>query len=683
MEGMAQQETDQRARGGRGVGRITSKPGGTITVTRWRHSIAPADFLISDYFEISSEPHRRYPTIADWPCLVIQEAVYFDSKGPDVAERLLIFLTSAFAGWSRRVIALQDNPFSSFDPFTLEPFEPYFLRRFTEYLADETSGSEVLSFEAVPPGNSPQLQTDHPPGDRPRDVIVRVEIHKAWFALTMFLPIAAECRDDVVRCQMVHRHSPILEASFRQAADPGTWGEVLNWFYESVVDTLACRAMRTWGRDAADTLGHLCALVADFRGYISGSAAENPKTGSTSVTIRRGKARKRKAETSAATKPLKVFTDFVGILLPEDMVRPPGLKGPAFVRFSSNAEISGIFRFRATLSYLEKMSRAFYFSVFRSGGADVIACYLRRGSAIYMSNIGSQRSPSSRDPLRFLIIYPNSGPYLDPSSPAHENRRWWLGRLIHRLLSAGTMRVKALRDLKDIYEAGEKLAGIEKDVEELEGEQSTRSPAKNYSALTTMIRRLTQISSGNSGSLLLRVHENRLAYLHMQRQLADLEIVRIPGWQSYSAFVNRRLVNTYAKIGAIVERYDRLWSIIRTRMEAVEAQSSVNLQRIGTSVAVIGLPAALTPIVSNAFDLDQKTANYVTGEAQLLTLCGSPMIIPGALCAVEQIVSLEPVVFIAMLVLSVAIWITVSRTVAGQAGNQTGSVRSGADAPNN
>lgn len=624
-----------------------------------RHSIVSEKALIDDYFEISSEPHRRYPTIADWPCLVIQNAVYFGSKGPHNAEAFRGFLSMAFDGWSRRVIAKQADPYSPFDPFTHEPFGAGFFERFAGYLGGSTRGSEVLSFEATP--IAPAAESRETSGkaltvSRCRNIIVRGEIHQGYFALTMFLPIGVETVASKVHCHVVHQDLPFLETAFEQAAEPGTWGEALNWFYSGVVDAL-CPDATPAPTDGAlnQPLSKMRKLVAEFRKYIAGEpakAAHAPKHAKVEGR------RKSAGENVTSKNPThQVFTDFIGIILPEGMARPAGVKGPGFVSFYSNEDIKGAFKIRATLSYLEQMSQAFYFSVFGSGSADVIACYLRRGSAIYLSNIGSQRTPHSKDPLRFLVLYPNSGPYLDLSSAAYENRRWWLSRLIHRLLSAGTTRVKALRDLNEIYRAGEKLAVLERAVERLETKQMKRSPGNSYVSLSATIRRLMQISSGIDGSLLLRVNENRLAFRHMERHLADLEIVRIPGWQSYSAFVNRRLVNTYAKIGAIGERYDRLWSIIRTRMEAVEAQASVNLQRIGTGIAMVGLPAALTPIASGAFFTRTASTAMPSDIAQILTLCDKPLVVPRGFCALEPLLKPDPATFTILLFLSVTTWL--------------------------
>ena len=564
-----------------------------------RDHFFPKEFLVDDYFETHAEPHRYYPTSMEWPCYVIHFGRRLElGLDADVKSALEAFLNRAVRGrWTRRI---PNTPTArSSAVYCLEIIEKKFIDSFSAFYGSRTradcaaqdGAGEVLAIDCCPVTSN---QTD---AAITRMVNARIELHQEYITLTLFIPLHLAVDPAHAMQGETHKAAQLEEisnfgASLRLSNTTAGTEELLRILYDELPHVALSAAASS---DPESIQSKLACLVREF-------------------TVKwRAPAKRNRLSTSKGG----IFCVFHGAVLPPEEFCVWGLK-PYFAELYESSPWNPDQNIKDTISFLNKFWYLAKPSVYKTGLHDVVANYLRNGSVIYTSNIGSQTSPDAKDYLRFLLLY-NTTPLVDgftthvgaPSdgdcstenmdkrpiylAQAYQNdEMFWLSRIVSRLLTMGTLRLAAISDLKAINSAMSALAQIESDLSAIEGAPNVRG---QYAELRKLIKdRMSQVWTGNH-TLISRIGSNKVAFQAMKRQLDDLEITRIPGWQSYDSFINRRLVTTYERISEIAERYTDVWRMMRSRMDVIEAGTILQLTSIARHVGFAALSAALTSVV--------------------------------------------------------------------------------------
>lgn len=228
------------------------------------------------------------------------------------------------------------------------------------------------------------------------------------------------------------------------------------------------------------------------------------------------------------------------------------------------------------------------FSLFKIGDKtfnykEIIGCTLFRNRAVYMSPLGAPPVHSgaiseNRRPLYFAVA-------------VHENNRWQIGRIIHRLNTLGTLRLLALRDFRKLKNASDRIREVGEDLDEAAREtddekHTTESRIEaEHQRLAKYKKEIDYIGKDISGHISYRVYRSRYRASQFDIQLSDLHVERIEAWQPYDEFVKRRLYPAFDFISRIGERYERLNSnyqrqllSLNSEMQSTSAQHLVHIQ---------------------------------------------------------------------------------------------------------
>lgn len=591
--------------------------------------IIPDGALVTDYFSRYSEPHRRHATILEWPCYVLHVARYFKSRDDDAApktktvpagtvtgteaadpkpaheakaakaaeaaaeakttaealaaeaaeaktkaEALAAALQEAFSGWERRNVkpdAAGNRPSESdFTSFLLK-FSQYREPLDSNGKTNDKAGKEVYYFDATP--------KDITPTNPYRCVTARVECHAEFLSLTIFVPIS-------IIESTITDNQPVTAV---ETAKEGIW------------------TITHSGKDkhSSDLFRY---LYDDFPSIVFPA---NGGTGASSGDSVLGKVLDLvREEQSDLFETKGVFAHFQGLVVPHTAFLD--VPAPHFANPWAVGEFQPGRAVVKTNRFLHSLQDCLRGSVFKFGTQDVVASYMRDGSALYLSGLGSQQSPDSHDPLRFMILYDPLSHFAD-DSPYRADQKWWLSRFVGRLLQMGTTRLHALHRHKEIDAAARKISQIEKKMEKIEqdhrGAKNKNSPlSKEYFALSDQMHALRGVlnlsghgaHSRSDDSLIHRATANEVAFQDMMRQLDELSVSPIPGWQSYEALITRRLVRTHQRMAEVVPRYRHMWGVLRTRMEALEARAAIRLNQLALTFAAITAPSVfLGPAPTN------------------------------------------------------------------------------------
>lgn len=243
-------------------------------------------------------------------------------------------------------------------------------------------------------------------------------------------------------------------------------------------------------------------------------------------------------------------------------------------------------------------------SVFINSDNDAIACYVQRGRAMYISTLGAQASPTSKDEVRYLVLYERPEvierecgvPKPDPRRRAHLER-FRLSRLVYRLNTIGTLRLAALRELRRMRATGDRLREIE---DALEAAAYRKSALGGYGArdreLLAVIHELEKMADGKSAEgspILHRAARTRHYWEQIQRLLDDMDVGEIATWQTYHQFIHRRLATTLEYVASINTRVTDVWNVARSRLELIESRTLLWLQKLSTAASLALLPLAV------------------------------------------------------------------------------------------
>jgi hypothetical protein len=246
---------------------------------------------------------------------------------------------------------------------------------------------------------------------------------------------------------------------------------------------------------------------------------------------------------------------------------------------------------------------------------DIVACGMLGKRAIYITAMGAmtaQTTPSSEPAQKtYADVRPVRYIFMVRRSPD----RLQLGRLIEHINTMGTFRLMALKELSLFRQVGTSvriyghlvdaaseqfnalLIHQEDDFEkkdqplfEMEYNAASGSPrnplqyirhTKNIqrlqNALCQIQSRINMDASRFTGGMAFRVSRSRYYVRSLKERIPDLEISTIPPYQSYLAFVRRRLFATFDYIDDIGERASRLAARLTRILDAIQSKALVDL----------------------------------------------------------------------------------------------------------
>lgn len=279
----------------------------------------------------------------------------------------------------------------------------------------------------------------------------------------------------------------------------------------------------------------------------------------------------------------KIFADFRGVLINSQKIRD-------VLKINRGHEDAGLVGNNGL--FIEKHSQTIglksVFPLFKLGDRtfnykEIIGCTLFRNRAVYMSPLGAP-------PVHSGAIIDNCRP-LYFAVAVHENNRWQIGRIIHRLNTLGTLRLLALRDFKklkdasdSIREVGEALDLAARQTDDANHTTEGRIDAE-HNRLVQHKKKIDSIGLNIAGHISYRVYRSRYRAQQFDIQLSDLHVERIEAWQPYDEFVKRRLYPAFDFISRIGERYERLNEnyqrqllSLNSEMQSTSGQHLVHIQ---------------------------------------------------------------------------------------------------------
>lgn len=526
------------------------------------------DMLTAEYFYEYSEAHRRRPTIFEFPALTLHIATYYSVEGPaalkadttEPDEERFVKLLTRFRGWYKWV----RRPYLFDQP--PEQVDDQFIKTFAQFVgstgkqSEQDERDEVLSFECMPHLDA--------------RFALRVEVHKEYFSLTAFYGLDIKPIEDGKVAITAPELSPQFPAADFQADAFGKSANVVDIIYGPIH-----RRLLTYLNSEPISLG----------------------------------------ATLQALFPKCTFVNFHGSTLP--VVAFHGrVDFPRESQDGPNREFGDAHKFLADM--WPQLRRTLFL---RSD--DMIACYMQNGKAIYLSSLGSQVNPRALDDLRYTLIYEDESLRDQNTDPARLEEEltekqlqrqinWRLSRLMYRLHEAGTLRLAGLRKLRRLRQAMTELTSIEQEVVRKAWPSSYGFFFSNR--IREITERLFALSTIVGEPIQYRLSRSDYYFIRSQAQVRELGVVKIPAWQSYSEFLERRVYQTYAQINGMTGRIDRVLSFLEAQSSALQNRHALLWQILAGLAAIIVLPAYLGDIVARAQG-DWWTAYWI-GFAALFSI---------------------------------------------------------------
>lgn len=239
---------------------------------------------------------------------------------------------------------------------------------------------------------------------------------------------------------------------------------------------------------------------------------------------------------------------------------------------------------------------------------NAVLCHMFDGFALYGSMLGADTKQSKR--LRYFLVY--GGP-----------SRHQLSRLLHRLHSAGEARHAALFDYDGLRDASDEIRRLDLAIDDdlVRGNGQTPASART---LRDGVDGIRAISKSVPGGLAYRVSRSAYYDETLSQRIDELNVGSIPGWQTYTGFINQNLWHHYRNIQSIGARYIAvqkkvrlLDGIVAEERNAEQQKSLVDLQK---TAEVIGVLAAIYyggHIISQFFQF----VNSVAGTEHRVQVC--------------------------------------------------------------
>jgi hypothetical protein len=508
-------------------------------------------FLIPEYFDVYSEPHRMRPTMVRFPQFILHVATFYENDG---VYKLRTGKQSPFRTWLK---CFETNGWMRLRLGEPLPIDSDALDRFAGSGSGAAKGEESERvFEFVHPSQP--------------DILARVEAHGEYFSLTLFCPIEIE--------------APLGQGVLRVAAS-----------------IAGARLESSWTLPSGSTPKFpLSFLYEDVGGALfpSSDHAEKENVYQDLITA------------IAERFPKLTFANFRAIVCSDHVFAATPSPKPTFVHWDDQRGVAPDFCFTPTLQFLDAQWEHIRKSVYKSRDEDVIACYVQSGRAIFTSSLGSQSKPDARDELRFLLLY-DSDPDETKPRAVKDDERFRLSRLVFRIVTMGTLRLAALRHLPDMRAAGAKLKEIEDRLEKAAAAQNLDERHRQMSNVIRMLDKMSRAADKEGIPIFYRTARAKYYAHRMGRLLADLDVDKIPGWQSYRQFVDRRLSSTLEYVTTLGDRVLKLWEVARTRIEFVESRVLLNLQTLATLATIFLLPASFAALVN---EVEPEVRQFASAE---------------------------------------------------------------------
>lgn len=558
-------------------------------------------FYNSEYYYNHAEPHRRRPSIVEFPCVVWHIGIYYpQSKKQFIGEIEKLFnKTLTNNGW-QLVKSFIERPVgrgeAQFEQLTEETVYNFFnqpwlvgppqrqskkkIPKFSEYQIDDAYARKtVFCLECVPSAT--------PGGPDEPTSLVRFELHTEYMTVTLF-------------SAYVQTIGPDGESLIIKTYREGISLEDVVFPRVAACDNYKKFMERLGSEDIADPLSHLI----DNGHSIDPDGLSAQSTYPLSKLIFEVVSRSQNGvfcDFRGAIAPWTVFTPYtIQKSNPErDIFESPGYEfAPDFVPPDGSEPKPD---FGKTQDFIHRIWPSLTLSVFRTASENLVACYMQGGSALYLSAVGAQGIPPTRSgqavitpvekPLTFALLYDEPS----KSAAAIQGRpdRWRLSRLLNRLIEVGVRRTASLRHLAALRNAGNHLKEMESAVD--------KAPQKGQSQIDHLRSLMENLSSTYSemvetDSLQYRVNRSRLHYSTMKHLISDLDVVKIPGFHPYDHFVRRRLESTQESIISTAVRLERLEERLRARMEFADTFPSHPMKLI----AAMGFAIAVAALVGDA-----------------------------------------------------------------------------------
>lgn len=485
--------------------------------------------LDEDYFYIHSEPHRRRPTVVRFPQLVTHTATYYSTNEKQFPRR-------AFRNWL----------LNTFKPEHLGKASPWVLRTTSNPTPDAKFDEDFIGrFSQVAQQSvAEEDENASKPGKDNHDA--------SHFDVEFFIELQHAEHPQIVLRLEAHREYFCITL-FRALAP----------------DELSLR-----------TCFDLCAELTPKPKHAE-LDANNPfhmVYKSIAVTFKNA-----------------TFANFQGIVLGKSCLEAAP-ETPFFPKYG--AAIPDETGLAQTVRFLKQCRTDFGAGVLAANRHDAIACYFQHYQALYISGLGSQATKDSKDPLRYIIIH--NEPSFDQTEPSFEQPdydaemdRHRVSRLVNRLNSIGTLRLAALRDLRLMRRAGERLRRIEMLLGSAGVEPKQKTRRDELTAIMHELDQLVRESSNAGVPVFYRTARAKYYFAQMQRLLVDMDVGHIPSWQNYKQFLHRRLYSSFEFAAGLGQRILDLWEIARSRAEVAEAHALSWMKSAANAASVILLPLAV------------------------------------------------------------------------------------------
>lgn len=235
--------------------------------------------------------------------------------------------------------------------------------------------------------------------------------------------------------------------------------------------------------------------------------------------------------------------------------------------------------------------------------------------------------------IKYLLVLNG----LDPASrtPAANAKpvydRWQIGRLVHRINLLGTLRLAAIRDLKELRKAGTMTVILGQHLSDLY-QQTYEAPRKAGRELIDFFKHLARVGENIPYGIEHRINRSRVYKNAFEHILKDMRVVPIEGWQPYSAFVRRRLYSVFDSVSLLGMRMLNLRTRANTLLDVVHTRTLLRYQRLADFIVIPAVTYYLgtmvihvlgEPVLTLAFaDAHQRgnAAGWVNAAIYLATL---------------------------------------------------------------
>ena len=172
-------------------------------------------------------------------------------------------------------------------------------------------------------------------------------------------------------------------------------------------------------------------------------------------------------------------------------------------------------------------------------GREFVACRVLRKNALYLSSLRSPNrdaAPGEQEHVQYAIL-------------STQPEAWQMGQLVNRFHALGTLRLLALRGLRELRTASVDIRAAGSHLDKI----FVRLLSGNGSVSNNDIRNWFQeYASINKkvpdGGLAFRVERSRNIARQFELLIDDLSIDRIETWEPYDQFVRRRISDVYEHI---------------------------------------------------------------------------------------------------------------------------------------